>query len=335
MIQTHNQSLRTIGSGLKRPECVLTHATGHLFAADWTGNGAVSIVSPTGVVRRLAPSDPSLVLRPNGIALEPGGSFLVAHLGDETGGLLRLHPDGHCEKVLTEIDGTPLPPSNFPLLDRAGRIWLTVSTRRIPRAADYRSDAASGFIVLIDNDSARIVADGLGYANELCFSTDGRHAFVNETFGRRLTRFSVGTDGSLAEPYVLWTFGSGDYPDGLCIDQEGYLWVTSIVSNRVIRIAPDGSAAENVLEDADADHVAAAETAYAANAMGRPHLDQQPAATLKNISSLAFGGPDLRTAYLGNLLGESIQAFDTTVAGVRPVHFDFDISPLLDHLDFT
>jgi len=330
-----SRAVRKIGTELKRPECVLTHASGFLFASDWSGRGGVSIISPQGVVRRLVPADPRVSLRPNGIALEQGGSFLLAHLGDETGGLFRLYPDGHCAPVLTALAGMPLPPSNFPLLDRQGRIWLTVSTRKVPRAADYRPDASSGFIVLIDAGVARIVADGLGYTNELCLSPDGRHAYVNETFGRRLTRFSVAADGSLSDRRVIWTFGPGDFPDGLCMDAEGHLWVTSIVSNRVIRIAPDGGDARIILEDSDAAHVAAAEAAFAANAMGRPHLDRQPAATLKNISSLAFGGPDLRLACLGNLLGDAIPVFDSPVAGARPVHFDFDISPLLDHLDFT
>lgn len=334
MTATNIPAVRKIGAGLKRPECVLTHATGFLFASDWNERGAVSVVSPQGTVRRLAAADKTISLRPNGIALEAGGSVLVAHLGNETGGLFRLYPDGHCETVLADIAGELLPPSNFPLLDSQGRIWLTVSTRKVPRAADYRYDAKSGFIVLIDDKGARVAADGLGYTNEMCISPDGRHAFVNETFGRRLTRFAIAADGSLSDRHVIWSFGPGDFPDGLCLDAQGHFWVTSIVSNRVIRIAPDGSTAQIILEDLDNAHVEAAETAFRANAMGRPHLDQQPAPTLKNISSLAFGGPGLRTAYLGNLLGDAIPVFETDVAGQRPVHFDFDISPLLDHLDF-
>ena len=36
-------------------------------------------------------------------------------------------------------------------------------------------------------------------------------------------------------------FGAGDFPDGLAFDEEGHAWVVSIVSNRLIRVAPDGS----------------------------------------------------------------------------------------------
>ncbi len=44
---------------------------------------------------------------------------------------------------------------------------------------------------------------------------------------------------------------------------------------------------------------------------------------LKNISSIAFGGPDRRTAYLGNLLDDRIYRFDSPVAGAELVHWHF------------
>jgi len=334
MTGSANPQFTFTGHGLTRPECVLAHGSGFLFASDWTGRGGVSAIAPDGRTARIEIADPELTLRPNGIALEPGGSFLLAHLGAETGGLYRLFPDGMVETVLTQVDGAPLPPSNFPLLDSEGRVWLTVSTRKVPRAADYRPDAASGFIIVIEKGKARIVADGLGYTNEIALSADGRHLFVNETFGRRLTRFALAEDSALTEPTTIWRFGAGDYPDGLAIDVEGHLWVTSIVSNRVLRIAADGAGVETIIEDADSEHVAQAEEAYATGTMGRPHLDKQPAPVLRNVSSLAFGGADLRTAYLGCLLGDAIASFRAPVAGSRPVHFDFDISPLLDSLEF-
>ncbi len=106
----------------------------------------------------------------------------------------------------------------------------------MPRALDYRPDAKTGFIVLIDNGIARIVADGLGYTNECALSADERFLFVNETFARRLTRFSIGDDGSLTSPVTIATFGAGTFPDGLALDAAGGFWVTSIVSNRVIHV---------------------------------------------------------------------------------------------------
>jgi sugar lactone lactonase YvrE len=325
--------LHRIGRDLARPESVLTHQSGLVFCSDWTGAGGVAVITPAGQVRKIQIADPNRQLRPNGIALEPGGSFVIAHLGAIDGGAYRLHPDGSVEPLLLEVDGQPLPPSNFPIRDRQGRLWLTISTRKSPRADDYRANASSGFIVLQDERGARIVADGLGYTNEIAFSADGKQLFVNETFARRLTRFDVAEDGTLTSPQVVWRFGAGDYPDGLVLDEDGYLWVTSIVSNRVIRINPVAGTASVIVEDSVAAHVDAAEVAYQRDQMGRPHLDSQPAGTLRNISSLAFGGFDLSTAYLGCLLGDRLFRFATPTRGLRPLHYDYDISPLLQVLD--
>jgi hypothetical protein len=62
--------------------------------------------------------------------------------------------------------------------------------------------------------------------------------------------------------------------------------------------------------------------AFIAGTMGRPHLDTCGGRALRNISSLSFGGPDRRTAYLGCLLGDAIAYFRAPVAGHAPVHWD-------------
>jgi sugar lactone lactonase YvrE len=316
--------LTFIASGLQRPECVLTHESGLLFAADWAGSGGVAVISPDGSVRRI---EADRQVRPNGIALEPGGTFLLAELGPETGGVFRLHPDGAVAPVVTELDGRPLPPTNYVHQDAQGRLWITVSTRRTPRDLGYRADVDDGFIVLADARGVRLVADGLGYTNECLVAPDGDHLYVNETFTRRLSRFPIAADGTLGTKQVVASFGEGTYPDGLTFDAEGAVWITSIVSNRVIRITPDGRQ-EVILEDADPAHIAWTEQAYRADELGRPHLDKPAGRRLANISSLAFGGKDLRTAYLGCLLGDSIATFLSPVAGHPPVHWTHPLGAL-------
>jgi sugar lactone lactonase YvrE len=319
-------NIRFLGGGLVRPECVLTHASGLLFTADWAGGGGVAVVRPDGAVRRVPARGSPRALRPNGIALEPGGSFLLADLGVEDGGVFRLYPDGTVEPVVTELGGRAFPPTNYVHRDASGRLWITVSTRRVPRNLGYRADVDDGFVVLSDAHGARIVADALGYTNECLVSPDGRHLYVNETFTRRLSRFPI-REGALGEKEVVAEFGEGSFPDGLTFDAEGCVWITSIVTNRVIRVRPDG-AQEIVIEDADPAHVAWVEAAYRAGELGRPHLDKIASRRLANISSLAFGGPDLRTAYLGCLLGDSIALFDSPVAGHSPAHYHYRLDAL-------
>jgi sugar lactone lactonase YvrE len=315
------ETLRFVGAALERPECVLATARGDLYTSDW--RGGVSHLRADGtraLYAAVLPGDRPL--RPNGIALRADGSFLLADLGADLGGVFALDRGGHVRPLLDRVDGIDLPPTNFVHEDVQGRIWITVSTRRRPRAAAYRRDVADGFIVLLDTRGARIVADGLGYTNEALVDPSGRWLYVNETFGRRLTRFRLAADGALSGSETVTTFGPGTFPDGLAFDAEGGVWITSIVSNRVLRVARDGSQ-QLMIEDCDPAHVERCERAFVAGEMGRPHLDTCAGKALKNISSLAFGGPDLRTAYLGCLLGDRLASFRAPVAGHPPVHWSF------------
>ena len=319
--------LRPHGRGLNRPECVLAHESGHVFASDWTAAGGVSAVAPNGATIKVVAKNPPRPMRPNGIALEPGGRFLMADLGTEYGGIWRLYPDGMVEPVVTEIEGRPLPPTNFVLRDSLGRLWITVSTCQVPRSLGYRGDVADGFIALMDHRGTRVVASGLGYTNECLLSAAEDYLYVNETFARRLSRFPVMADGQLGPRETIATFSDGIFPDGLTVDADGALWLTSIISNRVLRIDRDRRT-EVIIEDADSAHVNWVEGAFAAGQLGRPHLDRNSGKVLKNISSLAFGGRDLRTGYLGCLLGDSIFSFTSPVPGHPLQHWRLPLGPL-------
>ena len=314
-------ALAFVGSGLYRPECVLCTAHGDLYTADW--RGGVAHILPGGeqrLYRGVAPDGREL--RPNGIALNADGSFLVADLGAERGGVFRLERDGRVSVFVDRVDGLDLPPCNFVFTDHGGRTWITVSTRKIPRAAAYRQNIADGFIVMADHKGARIVADHLGYTNEAAVDPSGRWLYVNETFGRRLSRFPIDADGDLGQREVVTTFAAGTFPDGIAFDAEGGAWITSIISNRIIRVDRDGGQ-QLILEDADAGHVAWVEQAFQNNELGRPHLDSVRSQSLKNLSSLAFGGANLRTAYLGCLLGDRIGCLRLPVAGHPLAHWNY------------
>lgn len=294
-----------VGHGLVRPECVVVGPDGTLYTADW--RGGVASIAPSGDVTLLKAEvgDGGPPLQPNGIARLSDGSFLLADLSDARAGVWHLAPDGRATPFLRSLGGAPLPPANFVLVDAEGRVWITFSTRMAPRALDYRPDANSGFVVLVDGDSARIVADGLGYANECRLSPDGHHLYVNETFGRCTTRFRVTAGNDLVERETVATYGPGTFPDGLDFDRRGRLWVTSIVSNRVLCLEPDGTV-QTILEDTDPSRLAEIEDAFQNGTMGRPHLDTVHSRTLRSISSIAFDGD---RAYLGCLLGDAIATF--------------------------
>lgn len=310
--------VKFLGEGLCRPECVLYHPDGSLHVADW--RGGVSVIK-TGQTVSTTLCDDKFELKPNGIAILDGeDGWLVAHLGENTGGVYNLNKAGQLTPFLLEIDGEALPPTNYVHVDFVGRVWVTVSTRLIPRIRGCNPINADGFIILIDKSGARIVADGLGFTNECLVHPHLNRLYVNETFGRRLSFFEIKEDGSLSDKRVLCDFEYGEYPDGLTFDVEGCVWVTSIVSNKVIRVNTRGQK-EIILEDSNETYVNRVEEAYSSCRLKREHLDNPVSNVLKNISSLAFGGSDLRTVFLGCLQGTTIPTFRSNVAGLKPSHW--------------
>ena len=146
-----------LGKGLVRPECVLATKAGDLYTADW--RGGVPHLFPNGhQVLYAGPGPDGLTLKPNGIALQRDGSFLVTHLGATDGGVFQLKRSGQVTPWLRAVDQIDLPPTNFVLLEPDGAAWVTVSTRLQPRALGYRRSCSDGFIVRVDARGARVVA---------------------------------------------------------------------------------------------------------------------------------------------------------------------------------
>ena len=314
-------ALTAVGHNLHRPECVLCTSDGSIFVSDW--EGGICQIASDGTQRRFLARNSPINLKPNGFALTAAGDFLIANLGDD-GGIWRLTSDGELTPFVTSIDGVQIPPANFVLPDMDGRVWISVSTTIQPRADAYRKAISDGYIAVSDKNGTRVVAEGLGYTNEVQVHPSGEWLYVNETFARRTSRMRIKKNGELGSRETVTEYGPGTFPDGLCFDNEGGFWVASIVSNRVIRVAPDG-AQFLLLEDVDTAFLDEVEAAFQSDSLGRSHLDKIKSERLKSTSSIAFGGPDRRLSYLGCLLDDRIMRFRAPVAGVEPVHWNWRI----------
>lgn len=307
--------------GLSRPECIICTASVGMFVSH----------DPVGVLHLRPDGGRTLYGRheaiepgqftPNGIALSSDGRLMIANTGLE-GGIWEVRRDGVCRPFLMEVDDIHLYPANFVLADAMGRLWISISTRQVPRSKAYNDRIADGYIVLWDKSGARIVADGLGYTNECRLSNDGSYFYVNETFGRRISRFRVRQDGSLGARETFVTLGAGDYPDGGVFDADGGYWITSVISNRIYRIMGDGKPVL-MFEDADEEYVAKTEDAFRNGGLTAELLYSDAGRRFNHIASITFGGADFRTAYLGTLKMKGLPTFRAPVAGARPAHWDW------------
>jgi sugar lactone lactonase YvrE len=138
---------------------------------------------------------------------------------------------------------------------------------------------------------------------------------------RRLSRFALQGDG-LGPRETVAEFGEGIFPDGFEFDAEGGIWIASVVSNRLLRIAPDGSQTV-VLDDGDPEVVARVERNFAEHRFGRADVDAGRDGVLGNLASVTFGGPDLKTVYLGSLFAARLATFRSPIAGATPPHWHY------------
>lgn len=308
------EDLTQLGGGLNRPECVLAARDGSLYTSDWTVG--IARIAPDGTVSPAVEAD--LIgqgFRPNGIALTGEGDFLFANLG-RGGGVWRVGRTGEARPFATELDGDRVPHANFVLVD-GDRTWITISART-RNHQHYTAEEQSGQILLVQEDTITVAADGLNWTNELRVSPDRTHLFVNETFACRTTRYDVAADGTLSDPVHI-TFPADTFPDGLAFDAEGGLWVTSVITNRLIRVAQDLTWTV-VLEDIAPSGREAVE-AYARGELTFDHIGRSRGSRLCNLSSLAFAGPDLKTLCLGGLGATAVQVLRSPVAGEPMAHW--------------
>ena len=320
-----------IGHELQRPECILAERDGTLWAAD--ARGGVMKIRPDGsqdlIVQAADPhfdigadAADSLLhgTLPNGLAFAANGDILISNFGTDR--LERMTRSGETRVLMDSIDGQPLGKVNFVLRDSKDRVWITISTMVNPWSDAIRADLADGYIVLVDDKGARIVAEGFRFTNEIRLDANEEWLYVAETTGKRVSRLRVQADGSLTdrEIYGPESLGAGVI-DGLAFDSYGNLWATMIFADRLVAITPGGDLLE-ILDDGDRDRTAEFERAFAS---GEPvpfdTLMQCGGPLCTWLASITFGGPDLSTVYLGGLRATSIPYFQSPVPGLPMVHW--------------
>jgi sugar lactone lactonase YvrE len=106
-------------------------------------------------------------------------------------------------------------------------------------------------IIRVDPDGrAASVGDEVLFPNGMVIAPDGRTLVVAETFAHRLSAFDVGADGSLGNRRLFAAL-DGIFPDGICLDAEGAVWVADARAPHVVRVLPDGRIAQTVALDPD------------------------------------------------------------------------------------
>ncbi|WP_433936569.1 SMP-30/gluconolactonase/LRE family protein [Sorangium cellulosum] len=305
--------IETVGQGLVRPECVIAEPDGTLWTSD--ARGIATRIDPDGRQATLGPD----VGEPNGIAMDRQGNLIVAALSG--GKVHKLHRDGRSEVLLDSIDGKPLGAVNFCFVDSRDRLWISVLTRQVPWWNAVVGNIRDGYIVLVDEKGPRIVADNLSLTNEVRLDADERFLYAVETVPGRLIRFPVRDDGSLGEREQFGpdSLGIGGLMDGFAFDAEGNIWVVAVCRNGLAVVFPDGSY-QTVFEDPRPATLEELTVKLRSGTIEPMDLGACAGNTVQLPTSIAFGGPDLRTCYMGSLAMSRLISFRAPVAGLPLAH---------------
>jgi len=232
-------SPRTLVDGLRFPEGPRWHED-RLWFSDMHA-GEVFAVDMQGRTERIV----EVAAEPSGLGWTPDGRLLVVSMQDRR--LLRLDPDG-----LTEVaDLTPHAPyyCNDMVVDAEGRAYVGNFGFDLHGGA---KPVATNLILVRPDGQVEVVASDVRFPNGTVITPDGRTLIVGESFGGCLTAFDIADDGRL-ENRRLWAQLEGAVPDGICLDEEGAIWVASPVGEGgVLRVREGGEVTDRVAVEHEA-----------------------------------------------------------------------------------
>jgi gluconolactonase len=325
-------SLEFVGSDLQRPECILAESDGTLWAAD--ARGGVTRIGTNGRQELVAQNrsehfqkvdnEAAQYLQgtlPNGLAFARNGDILISNFGTDC--LEIMTREGSSRVLADSIDGEPIGKVNFVLRDSKDRIWITVSTRIKNWMHALKTDLPDGYIARYIDGKFRIVADGFHFTNEIRFDRNEEFLYVVETTGGRVSRLRIDKDGNPNDREVFGpsSLGKGAWPDGIAFDTYGNLWGTMVYSDKLFALTPEGDL-RILLDEGDPARVRALETAFMENAVTEDVLFATGKGIAPWMASVTFGGPDLKTVYIGSLKGNRIPYFRAPVAGLPMAHWN-------------
>ncbi|MBN8903420.1 MAG: hypothetical protein BGO51_01825 [Rhodospirillales bacterium 69-11] len=223
---------QTLLDGLTFPEGPRWH-DGRLWFSDFYSQRVIALgLDGAAETIMRVPNNPS------GLGWLPDGTLLVVSMNDRRvmrlqDGALTLHAD------LGAIAGGPC---NDMIVDAAGRAY--VGNFGYDRFAGESPRGAR--LARIDPDGAvSVAAEDLMFPNGTVITPDGRTLIIGETLGNRLTAFTVQSDGRLTDRRV-WAVTKDVFPDGICLDADGAIWVADPRGNRVVRVREGGTITDTI-----------------------------------------------------------------------------------------
>jgi sugar lactone lactonase YvrE len=215
------------------PEHVALGKDGKLYAA--VENGNIVRMNPDGTMLEVFANTGGRVL---GFDFDADGNLIAA---DAMRGVLSIAPGSAVTMLVDQINGDPIRYPNSVVIASSGKIYITDSSGRFAPSdwggtfeastLDIVEQSATGSVLEYDpmQNTTRIVAKGLSFANGIALSDDEQTLFVNETGRYRVWKISVTADGldvTRESPLASILLDNlPGFPDNLMRGSDGRIWL--------------------------------------------------------------------------------------------------------------
>lgn len=173
---------------------------------------------------------------------QPVGGFTIQHNGDlllfRVNDIVALRKDGSIVLVRNFQD-EGMSRFNDVIADPEGRVFAGTIGKTPESGGLYRVD--------LDGTITKLFA-GTGCSNGMDFSPDGKFFYWTCTTTRRIFQFDYDrASGVISNRKVFYQTVEGEgIPDGLTIDEEGFIWSARWGGSCIKRHAPDGKLIETI-----------------------------------------------------------------------------------------
>jgi gluconolactonase len=214
--------LKLLASGFDALEGPVVDGAGNLYVSE-IKRGGVLRLSPDGAVETVVPGRTGI----GGLCLHAGGGLVVS-------GPNLSHIDGERRRVLLDLADVPVrdgaPPLGFNDIhaDRQGNVLAGVR----------RSGAPGELLRVTGERHYEVVHDDL-FPNGIAYSPDGDRLYAIDMDRRRV--LVLGPSVSVFSTEMV-----PGLPDGLAVDEDGFVWIAFYRGGCVARFDPDGGLARVV-----------------------------------------------------------------------------------------
>jgi sugar lactone lactonase YvrE len=217
--------IKVLLSDLEFPEAPRWR-NGKLFVSDFIGKRVIR-VDNKGKSETIVKMQDS----PSGLGFLDDGRMLIVSMQKRH--LMCLDPEGL--KIHADLNKFTEYNCNDCVTDTYGRTyignWGTKSLESPPEP--------TCIILVTKEGDSRIVAENLVFPNGCIVTPDCKTFIVAETFGSRLTAFDIESSGNLINRRI-WAEFKDFTPDGICLDEEGAIWVANPSKAEVLRVMEGG-----------------------------------------------------------------------------------------------